>query len=137
MPPKIQWFEKKSYLTVRGKYKVAQWLMQHGEALTSDELKVATFIFNMTIAWDNSFEAVSYSDFRRGVRRRNGKQKCLPIGLQMSALKSAINLLVNKGVIFRHQVGTRPFYQLNTDWRASSDLETWELEESDYACPSE
>jgi hypothetical protein len=103
--------------------------------LTSDELKVATFIYLRTIGWGNSFEEISYSDFVRGVRRRNGVTICLPIGLELSALRTAIEGLLRKGVVNRTQASARPVYALNLDWRHPDAEGMWEVEPRDFAFP--
>lgn len=71
--------------------------------LTGSEFKVLWYILRHTYGWQKDSDAISYRQFQYGIKKKNGEWIDRGTGLGLTAIKSAIKGLVEKGFIERDQ----------------------------------
>ena len=72
--------------------------------LTGGEFKVLWYILRHTYGWQKSSDKISYSQFKYGIKKKNGTILDNGTGLKEGTLKRAIKGLVDKGFIIRRQI---------------------------------
>ncbi|HEX2914542.1 MAG TPA: replication protein [Chloroflexia bacterium] len=96
--------------------------------LTKAELKVMLYIFRHTYGFQKHCDAISYSQFVEGITTRDGRRLDRGAGVSERSVVRALDVLVERGLIFRHyqladNSGFRvTIYELNIDgephWQA-------------------
>lgn len=91
--------------------------------LTRAELVTYLYINRRTTGFHKSYDAISYSQFLKGICTRDGRRLDFGTGLSRKSLVTALDSLVNMGAIFRHQrhaangACLASVYELNRDDR--------------------
>lgn len=126
--------EKKTTLTPLGRYKVLTRLLRYTQSLPPSEAKVAHFIMDRTIGFNNYYESIPYRHFLYGVvRQEDGVQITFPVGLGICTIKKAIRGLESKGLIHRYRTNEMrgTFYYLNYAWECDGIAPMWIIEPED------
>ncbi|HEX2915996.1 MAG TPA: replication protein [Chloroflexia bacterium] len=97
------------------------FLDQQMQDLSGTELKVMLYIFRHTYGFQKHCDAISYSQFVEGITTRDGRRLDRGAGVCERSVVRALDVLVERGLIFRHYQfapdgGFRPtVYELNID----------------------
>lgn len=98
--------------------------------LSEAELKVLLYILRRTLGFKKERDAISYSQFLEGIKKRDGTQLDEGAGIKPTALKSALKSLEEKHLIFRvKQVAEdggkdTTIYELNLGQHNQSESDT-------------
>ncbi|HEX2910493.1 MAG TPA: replication protein [Chloroflexia bacterium] len=109
------------------------FLDQQMQDLSGTELKVMLYIFRHTYGFQKHCDAISYSQFVEGITTRDGRRLDRGAGVCERSVVRALDVLVERGLIFRHyrlaaDGGYRAtVYELNIDgephWQPSGESE--------------
>ncbi len=71
--------------------------------LTRAELVTYLYIYRRTTGFQKKYDAISYSQFLKGICTRDGRRLGFGTGLSRKSLVTALDSLEKMGAIFRHQ----------------------------------
>ncbi|HEX2909395.1 MAG TPA: replication protein [Chloroflexia bacterium] len=110
------------------------FLDQQMQDLSGTELKVMLYIFRHTYGFQKHCDAISYSQFVEGITTRDGRRLDRGAGVCERSVVRALDVLVERGLIFRHyrlaaDGGFRAtIYELNIDgaphWSSSHEIKS-------------
>ena len=131
MPGPVSNDEKCAQLSKFGLFKAASRIMAYSHGLPDVEMRIVQFVFIRTLLWNNSFEEISERDFLEGPMRPGGRL-AFPIGCSPEELHAGIESLVERGVLFRTNIGGTLYYGVNLNWRLEGMRPIWRLHERDW-----